>query len=515
MTIRARLFLTSAIVTALILVMGITAYYAQDQYNDLQNNLKSTRNELKAWVMLNAQVNKTVKLILKHAAFKKKDLYIVKKLKQIEHWIDLIKNAVEEENEYVEEEVVEDSHQRIEQIEKLYSEAKPHLMQVTIMIQHEHYQPAITYYMKHMDRINFFDRFQEIIEAGIAAEDEDVQRIEGQLNNLNLFINAVNVCLGLLSLMIVAFILARINNSIMKSLDRAQTRLIQGITDVGAGNFETQLEIHGQDEMSTVLNSFNQMSRALRESKQIIAEQQKKMLVSSKLSALGEMAAGLAHEINNPLAILSTVSEQLEEVLQDEKPDKDLIQTMGQEIRQTVKRIAKIVNGLRAVSRDGGNDPMVKIDVKKVIQDALTLCQERFRHNNVPLRLKNCENSVFISGRETQLGQVLLNMLNNAFDAIAALPERWVEISLQESENSVEIQILDSGQGIPEHLQEKLFQPFFTTKEVGKGTGLGLSISKGIIESHKGTLKIDSANKHTAFVITLPKLKNSENKNAA
>jgi len=98
-----------------------------------------------------------------------------------------------------------------------------------------------------------------------------------------------------------------------------------------------------------------------------------------------------------------------------------------------------------------------------------------------------------------------LNLLNNAVDAVQALPEKWVRLSVFEKGDELEIAITDSGNGIPESLRAKMGQPFFTTKEVGQGTGLGLSISRGIVEAHGGTLQLDTSCAHTRFVVRLPK----------
>jgi C4-dicarboxylate-specific signal transduction histidine kinase len=106
--------------------------------------------------------------------------------------------------------------------------------------------------------------------------------------------------------------------------------------------------------------------------------------------------------------------------------------------------------------------------------------------------------------RPVQISQVILNVLNNAFDAVESSSQKWITINVVRSENHVEIQISDNGAGIAEQYREKIFQPFFTLKEVGKGTGLGLSISRSIIESQGGRIELDLTKKHTTFVIYLP-----------
>jgi C4-dicarboxylate-specific signal transduction histidine kinase len=103
-----------------------------------------------------------------------------------------------------------------------------------------------------------------------------------------------------------------------------------------------------------------------------------------------------------------------------------------------------------------------------------------------------------------QISQVLLNLISNACDAIAERDEKWIRIGAERKNGLVSIYVMDSGTGIPETVREKMFQPFFTTKEIGKGTGLGLSISTGILDAHNGSLSIDSTKPNTCFVVQLP-----------
>jgi signal transduction histidine kinase len=115
------------------------------------------------------------------------------------------------------------------------------------------------------------------------------------------------------------------------------------------------------------------------------------------------------------------------------------------------------------------------------------------------------EKSLRIDCRPTEISQVLLNLLNNAVDAVQPLAEKWVELQVRSAGKDVEISVMDSGKGIPEKIRDKVGQPFFTTKVVGHGTGLGLSISRGIVEAHGGHLNLDTQCEHTRFVVTLPK----------
>lgn len=234
-------------------------------------------------------------------------------------------------------------------------------------------------------------------------------------------------------------------------------------------------------------------------------EMEAKLITSSRMSLLGEMAGGIAHEINNPLTIIKgKVSQLKRHVLQNGQIDSEAFNGLGI-IENTVDRISKIIKGLRAFSRNAEDDPMLDTKVSLILDDTLTLCQERFKNNNVSLQILTDEDFSFPC-RPTQMSQVLMNLLDNSLYALQALPEKWVQISTKVSETQFTISVVDSGEGLPEKIIDKLMQPFFTTKEVGVGTGLGLSISKGIIESHGGTLKYDRSSTNTRFVIELPRL---------
>ena len=139
------------------------------------------------------------------------------------------------------------------------------------------------------------------------------------------------------------------------------------------------------------------------------------------------------------------------------------------------------------------------------MNDTLALCSERFKAHGVNLQVEDLREDISFAGRPVQISQVLLNLLNNAHDAIEALAEKWIKVSFKNLEDRIRICVIDSGSGIPENVREKMMQPFFTTKAIGKGTGLGLSVSKGIIDEHQGVLTVDHTCPNTCFVIELSK----------
>jgi len=227
------------------------------------------------------------------------------------------------------------------------------------------------------------------------------------------------------------------------------------------------------------------------------------LIHSAKMIALGEMAGGIAHEINNPLTIISVRAELLERELDCDKYDKINCQKSITSIKSTVARIAKIISGLKTFSRNAENAPQREESVAEIFSNSLALCKERFERENISLICDNIEDAT-ISCRAVQISQVILNLLNNAFDATQALEKKWIKIEIKNYSSHVEIRISDSGCGISPEISSKIMQPFFTTKPVGKGIGLGLSISTGIVEEHGGTLRLDPTATHTTFVMSLP-----------
>ena len=166
------------------------------------------------------------------------------------------------------------------------------------------------------------------------------------------------------------------------------------------------------------------------------------------------------------------------------------------------------MSGLRFFAGDGQKTLPQKIKLSSLILETLSLCRERFTNQGVQLDLvaEDTYEAIEIECRSVEISQVLLNILNNAYYAIENNKDKWIRINVSETEDQVEISITDSGEGISKEIQEKIMQPFFTTKEIGKGTGLGLSISKGIIDQHNGKLYLDTASANTRFVLCLPKV---------
>ena len=226
---------------------------------------------------------------------------------------------------------------------------------------------------------------------------------------------------------------------------------------------------------------------------------------SSKLNALGEMAGGIAHEINNPLAIIQARASLLLKLSMDGKLSSEITQESTNRILLVVQRLTKISKGLQAYARGDTGDPFQRVDLFELIEETMVFCQDRMKREGISLRRPAIDLKLTVECRPVQISQVLLNLLNNAIDAISLLPEKWIEISCEEESERVLLTVTDSGSGVEKKLRDKIFQPFFTTKSLGRGSGQGLSVSKDIVKAHQGELNLISDSKNTRFVIILPK----------
>ncbi len=244
-----------------------------------------------------------------------------------------------------------------------------------------------------------------------------------------------------------------------------------------------------------------------------VAEQKQQMFFTSKMAALGRISTSLAHEINNPLAI---VLGRLERLLEAAKSGTLTHETAAVVLEKTISnahRITAIIKGLRAFARDGANDPMEDVNVLGSIQDLQALFGARIKKDLIHFDF-NCAPDLSVWGRPVQLSQIIFNLATNSADAIQSLDEKWIRIETKVEDEFVEIRVIDSGTGIAPEIQDKVMEPFFTTKPSGSGTGLGLSISQGLAASMGGKLFLDPSAKNTTFVLQLKRESASLKKSA-
>jgi PAS domain S-box-containing protein len=237
-----------------------------------------------------------------------------------------------------------------------------------------------------------------------------------------------------------------------------------------------------------------------------------KLASSARLVALGMMAGGVAHEINNPLAIIhASASDLLQTAREEVSVPPEIVVQNADRVLQTANRISKIVKSMRSLSREGSQDPLRPTPVARIVEETLEICKENFRVHSVRLFLPSIDPTLQVSCREVQIAQVLLNLLQNAYDAVMdQATDRWVGLNVEVDDESVLFSVSDSGPGVPPELKTRIMEPFFTTKDVGKGTGLGLSLSQKILEEHGAHLLLTERAGHTCFCFRLPLSKYAE-----
>jgi len=271
------------------------------------------------------------------------------------------------------------------------------------------------------------------------------------------------------------------------------------------GDFSETIAVRGHDEIASLAESFNQMElnvdhamTALEDIIKKLRDKQAQLVEAEKLASVGKLAAGIAHEINNPLTSVLTFSNLMLEQCPPSDPRHEKLKLMARE----TERARNIVRQLLNFGRETVIKP-VRININEPVTEIAEslVAQEAFK--GIDLSLQLGDNLPEVHADPAQIGQVTLNLLLNAIHAIT--PPGRIEISTRLNGDHVEIRFSDTGKGIPEEYLHKVFDPFFTTKDASKGTGLGLAVSHGIIKKHGGDIEVASTiGKGTTFTVRLP-----------
>jgi signal transduction histidine kinase len=239
-----------------------------------------------------------------------------------------------------------------------------------------------------------------------------------------------------------------------------------------------------------------------------IKQTQAQLVQTSKLATLGEMATGIAHELNQPLTIMRMAGESAAKTLRVKGGEgiEAALDKLDKIIRQ-IDRAAAITSHMRTFGRKSSGQSE-KVDIAQMIEGALSMIGEQLKNRSIDVRL-HLEPGLKVRGNSIRLEQVMLNLLGNARDALEARREgepKWIEVrsGRDASGTMAEINVLDNGGGVDPAILERIFDPFFTTKDPGKGTGLGLSISYGIVSEMDGRLLAENAENGAKFIVTLP-----------
>lgn len=264
------------------------------------------------------------------------------------------------------------------------------------------------------------------------------------------------------------------------------------------------------------LNELNRnLEKRIEEEINRVNAQQQLLVQKSKLESIGELSAGLAHEINQPLGGISMGLENILFNINEDGVDDDYLKKKVNVLFKDIDRIQKIIEHVRLFSRDQDNSIIEIISVNKVIVNALSLVSKQFAGRNIELVISVADGMIEASGNQYRLEQVLLNLLSNARYAVdekakQVKPDSFdkrISLDLIKNSSGAIITITDNGIGIKKEIISKIFNPFFTTKSEEKGTGLGLSISYGIISEMQGVIEVESEEgKFTRVIMKLPNM---------
>ncbi|MBI3355019.1 MAG: HAMP domain-containing protein [Nitrospirae bacterium] len=300
--------------------------------------------------------------------------------------------------------------------------------------------------------------------------------------------------------------------------------VINNIKEIAAGNFSKMIAVRSNDEIGGLAKGFKQMAVSLTKScdkleqwtrelesrvqdrTKELQEAQTHLIQTEKLAATGKLAAGVAHEINNPIGIILNRIECLAMEAKEKNLNPEIMNDL-KVISAHAKRVSKIVGGLLAFSRETARDSgLEQINVNNVLEKAVILFDRLALQKGVQIEKRFSPNLSPIMGDSQKLEQAMVNLIDNALDA-STRGGRIIIESKKKFRNDYFIQIVvsDTGCGIPKENLGKIFDPFFTTKEVGKGTGLGLAVCYGIIKDHHGKIEVKSgAGRGADFTITIP-----------
>ncbi|MCX7679418.1 MAG: cache domain-containing protein [Spirochaetes bacterium] len=310
----------------------------------------------------------------------------------------------------------------------------------------------------------------------------------------------------LIIIIVTSIIAVIISLYLVNSVTQPAQKLIEATREIIRGNYK-KIEINSKDEMGYLGTVFNNMVEAILERDQQLKERTERQIVkSAKLASLGRLASGIAHEINNPLTGILTYASLLLEDFKGTKHEEDL-----QVIVNEALRCRKIVKQVLDFARESKLEKEL-VNINDVIRQSLTMLEKLANFQNIKIVTEFAENLPMINLDVTQMRSVINNLAMNAADAMPNGGTLTIRTWYDENKKRVNMEVIDTGVGISEENIGKVYDPFFTTKEVGKGTGLGLAVTYGIVNRHNGTIDIKSkVGEGTTFTISLPVEAGKEN----
>jgi two-component system NtrC family sensor kinase len=307
---------------------------------------------------------------------------------------------------------------------------------------------------------------------------------------------------GFLGIMLAGAALAMVlSTAVTRRVSHSVRRLVTAARDVAGGNLNATVDIRTNDELAGLADTFNAMANSLRERDERLKEfARKKIMESERLAVVGQLAAGVAHELNNPLQGIVTYAHLLLERTPEPDPARDGLQ----KIVVQADRCREIIRGLLDFSRP--RKPQVRpADINAILRECLALVERQAMFHNIEITTDLAPDLPPAPADPAQVQQVFMNLIINAAEAMAGAGHLSLATRFDPAELTVEAAITDTGHGISSEDLDRIFDPFFTTKGIGHGTGLGLSISYGIVKEHRGTITVDSeVGRGSTFTVRFP-----------
>ncbi len=309
---------------------------------------------------------------------------------------------------------------------------------------------------------------------------------------------ALTIFLGIILFGVILSIV--VANYLSNTIIRPINNLVRVSHEISRGDFSATVEARSQNEIGDLERTFNLMTSSLRErDKEIRRLNEQHLMRSEKLASIGRLAAGIAHEINNPLTSVLTFSSLL--LRKAEESQKERLEIIVKETTRCREIVRELLNFARQ------SEPKKELcNLNEIIENGIRLTKNQLKVNESYIAMvKDFGGLPLLQVDPNQLLEVFINLIINAVDAMPRGGELRTSTRLLADESAVEIRVSDTGHGISGEDLERVFDPFFTTKEAGKGTGLGLAVIYGIIDRHNGTINVESEiGKGTTFIIKLP-----------
>ncbi|MFQ5676670.1 MAG: sensor histidine kinase [bacterium] len=276
----------------------------------------------------------------------------------------------------------------------------------------------------------------------------------------------------------------------------------------------SQEEIHvvgnfSEEDVDKLLQLNENLQKTLTSTAKKLKATEAQLAQAGKLAALGTLGAEVAHELNNPLTVVSSEADEILDAIEDGYFDEKFVATSAANIKQHAERMRAIIDHIRRYSRDENDSPWVKLNINEVVHNSLILLRSQLDTSGIRIDLRLKENLPDMWGHANKLESIFVNIISNAADAFDSIGrDRNKKLSIAsdlENGKRIKVCIADNAGGIPEHVRANIFKAFFTTKAPGKGTGLGLAIVQNLVKEHRGVISVESREgQGSKFIIKFP-----------